>query len=176
MRKLTITLFFLSILTAAYSQHCPFDGSAAVVIRVLNSKGRMVNNPSYSFVLVETDTAKADSCTYAQGPLHIPFGTIQQSLIKKYNGGWESRAAVYVKETSFSKPGYQVVVLNQAQTSCMLKRDNGFDYFVRKFEVQVRSGGKIKSVVPVLPDKIYELCTSAGKWSRIIPVDITLPD
>lgn len=175
MRKITMTLLFLSILTGSYAQHCPFDGSAAVVIRDL-SKQYPGSDQRLAFILVETDTAKADSCTYAAGALHLPFGTIDEELIKKYNGGWESRAALYVKETAFNEKGYWVVVLNQAQTYCMLKRGNDFDFKTRHFEIQVKRGGQLIKTIPVLPESIYQLCTSAGKWSRIVPVEIALPD
>lgn len=135
-----------------------------------------MDNTPYSIALAETDTAKADSCTYAAGPIHLSFRSIGEELIKKYNGGWETRAATYVKETTFDQKGYRVIVLNQAETYCMLKRGNDFDFHFRTYEIQVTKAGQKIKTIPVDKESIYNLCSSAGKWSRIIPIEIVLED
>ncbi|MFN8288813.1 MAG: hypothetical protein U0U70_01025 [Chitinophagaceae bacterium] len=175
--KKTIPLFcLLLILATANAQHCPFDGSSAVLIRLLDTKGLPVTDTLYACFLAETDTAISDSCTYAEGPIHLPFRDIGEELIKKYNGGWETRAATYVKETTFNQKGYRVIVLNQAETYCMLKRGNDFDFHFRTYEIQVMKAGQKIKTIPVEKESIYNLCSSAGKWSRIIPVEIVLED
>ncbi|HRG92633.1 MAG TPA: hypothetical protein PLZ10_06775, partial [Chitinophagaceae bacterium] len=46
------------------AQHCPFDGSSAVLIHIMDSTGKGMDHAPYHFILEETDTVKADSCTY----------------------------------------------------------------------------------------------------------------
>jgi hypothetical protein len=169
---LSLTIAFTPALMA---QHCPFDGSAAVLIHIGDSTGKAMDHSSYTFILAETDTLKADSCTYANGALLIPFGSIDKTLVKKYPNTWEYRAGIYVKETAFNQPGYLIVVLNQAQASCMIDRNNSFHYIKRKFEIRVLQKGIVINRIPVTQDKIYSLCTSSGPWTRIESIDIVLP-
>jgi hypothetical protein len=158
------------------AQHCPFDGSSAVLIHIMDSTGKGMDHTPYHFILAETDTVKADSCTYANGPLLIPFGSIDSALVKKYPNSWEYRAGIYVQKTTFNQPGYFIVVLNQAQASCMIDRNNNFHYIKRKFEIRVQQKGIVINRIPVTEEKIYSLCTSSGPWTRFQSIDIVLPD
>lgn len=158
------------------AQHCPFDGSSAVIIRLPDIQGSLDKDSSLAIFLVETDTLLADSCTYAEGALKIKFRSINDALVKKYPNTWEYRAGKYVLEAPFNQSGLLTVVLNQAQASCMLKRNNEFNYVKRKFELHVVKDGRIIQQLPVPPEKIFSLCTSAGPWTRIQPVEIVLPD
>ena len=172
-------MFFLTALVLSpviKAQHCPFDGSAAVFIRVLNSKGEPLARSTTRFFLMETDTLKADSCTYANGALKIPFGSIDSALVKKYPNTWEYRARIYLKETPLLEAGYQVVVLNQAQASCMINRNNQFHYIKRKFEIRWEGADHKTAVITVPADKIYSLCTSAGAWTRITAIEMVMQD
>ncbi len=177
MRKcILIISLAIAITPALMAQHCPFDGSAAVLIHIADSSGKAVDHSPYTFLLAETDTLKADSCTYAKGALLIPFGSIDSALVKKYPNTWEYRAGIYVKETAFNQPGFFVVVLNQAQASCMIDRNNSFHYIKRKFEIRIEQKGIVINRIPVTQDKIYSLCTSSGPWTRFQSIDIVLPD
>jgi hypothetical protein len=49
------------------AQHCPFDGTSIVLIKVLDMENKT------DFMLKEVNNPKADSCTYAEGLLDISF-------------------------------------------------------------------------------------------------------
>lgn len=170
---LLIALICLKPLSA---QHCPFDGSSIVVIKLTDSLGHPITTLKEQVILSETTNPLADSCTYATGQLNILFGRPYEKLVKKYAGTWEERAARYLSACSFNQPGYFVVVLNQAQHSCMVERNNQFNYIKRQFEIRQKSteGNILISIVPA--ERIYSLCTSAGSWTRIQPINITFSE
>lgn len=177
MKKWILILFLATSITPSImAQHCPFDGSSAVIIRLPNIKGSLDTDSSLTIFLVETDTLLADSCTYAKGALKIKFRSINEALVKKYPNTWEYRAEKYVAEAPFNQSGLLTVVLNQAQASCMLKRNNEFNYVKRKFELRVVKDGRLIHQLPVPPEKIFSLCSSSGPWTRIQPIEIVLPD
>lgn len=174
--RLGIFLTLWSLHEPVAAQHCPFDGAAAVIIRLPLTQENLSADTSVRFFLVETDTLLADSCTYAKGALHIRFRSIDDALVKKYPNSWEYRAELYTKEAPFNQPGLLAVVLNQAEASCMLNRNNQFTYIKRKFGLQVFKDQQLIRQIPVPMEKIYSLCTSAGSWSRIQPIEISLAD
>jgi len=161
---------------AIIAQHCPFDGSAMIVIKVTDKNGKPVTDLKSSIILSEIDNPRADSCTYAEGRLSVPFKEPKQSLIEKYNNTWKSWATRYSSDCSFMEPGHYAVVLNQAQAHCMLKNETWFTYVERNFEIRLQKAGSIKTLANVSRENIYSLCTSAGKWSRIAAIEIKLDD
>lgn len=172
--KKIIPLFLLVLLfsTRLVAQHCPFDGSWIVVIKLTDANGNIITRTDSTLFLTETPNPLADSCTYAEGQLNRPFDRPEKNLVKKYEGSWEYRAALYLEECTFKEPGYFVVVLNQAQRRCMVERNNEFTYLDRHFEIRqkTKSGTKLLATVPM--DKIYPLCTANGKWSRIKAIEL----
>ena len=172
--KKIITVFIAALLFATQlsAQHCPFDGGHIVVIKLTDANGNVITTADSTLFLTETPNLLADSCTYAEGQLNRPFDRPEKNLVKKYQGSWEYRAALYLEDCVFKEPGYFVVVLNQAQRRCMVERNNEFTYLDRHFEIrqQTKSGTKLLATVPM--DKIYPLCTANGKWSRIKAIEI----
>lgn len=172
-------LFFMAwcfCLNVISAQHCPFDGSAMIVIKIIDKNGNPVTDLKSAVLLYEIDNPLADSCTYAEGRLSVPFRETKQSLIEKYNNSWKSWATRYSRDCSFMEPGHYAVVLNQAQAHCMLKNETWFSYFKRNFEIRQQKADKMKTLVRVSKENIYSLCTSAGKWSRITALEIRLDD
>lgn len=165
--------FFGNVISA---QHCPFDGSAMIVIKVTDKNGKPVTDLKSSILLYEMDNPRADSCTYAAGRLSVPFKEPKQSLIEKYNNTWKSWATRYSSDCSFMEPGHYAVVLNQAQAHCMLKNETWFTYVERNFEIRLQKADSVKTLANVSRENIYSLCTSAGKWSRIAALEIKLAD
>ncbi len=164
--------------TPIRAQHCPFDGSSAVIIHLPATQGAIAGDSSLSYFLAETDTLHSDSCTYAVGPLKILFRSIDTALVKKYSNSWKYRAEQFIKVTGFNSPDFLTVVLNQAETSCMIQRekDGEFNYTKRKFEIRVFKGGQMIRQITVPQEKIYSLCTSSGSWTRIQPIEISTGD
>lgn len=173
-------LLFLLVLcffgNAISAQHCPFDGSAMIVIKVTDKNGKPVTDLKSALLLCEIDNPRADSCTYAAGRLSVPFREPQQSLIEKYNNSWKSWATRYSSDCSFMERGHYAVVLNQAQAHCMLKNETWFTYVERSFEIRLQKADSMKTLVSVSRENIYSLCTNAGKWSRIAALEIRLDD
>lgn len=174
------SFFFFMVLcfcrNALSAQHCPFDGSAMIVIKVIDKNGHPITDLKSAILLYEIDNPRADSCTYAQGRLSVPFREPKQSLIEKYNNTWKSWATRYSGDCSFMEPGHYAVVLNQAQAHCMLKNETWFTYVERNFEIRLQKADSLKVLASVSRENIYSLCTSAGKWSRIAPLEIKLDD
>lgn len=173
----TSFIIFSCILFFAVSgvaQHCPFDGASMVVIKLKDKKGTIVTTLKDSIFLVEVNNPLADSCSYEPGLLKLPFGSVTENLINKYDGEWKKRSATYVKECSFIKPGHYVVVLSMAGSSCMLHNGSDYKYLERKFEIRVKKGNTIKTLLPVPSTSIYKLCTGAGSWMRIKAIELTL--
>ena len=168
-----IICFFGNAISA---QHCPFDGSAMIVIKVSDKNGKPITDLKSGIVLYEIDNSRADSCTYAQGRLSVLFREPKESLIEKYNNTWKSWATRYSGDCSFMEPGHYAVVLNQAQAHCMLKNETWFTYVERSFEIRLQKADSMKPLVSVSRENIYSLCTSAGKWSRIAALEIRLGD
>lgn len=169
-------LLFLICIKQSAAQHCPFDGSSIVVIKLTDSSGNPITKPGSAIFLTEKPNTLADSCTYATGQLNLAFGNPENNLIKKYEGTWEERASLYLTECSFNQPGYYVVVLNQAQRSCMVERNNQFSYIKRQFEIRQKKADGNVMLTDVPADHIYSLCTSSGSWTRIKPIDIILTE
>ena len=172
--KKIITVFIAALLFATQlsAQHCPFDGGHIVVIKLTDAHGNVITLPDSTLFLTEIPNPLTDSCTYAEGQLNRPFDRPEKNLVKKYQGSWEYRAALYLEDCVFKEPGYFVVVLNQAQRRCIVERNNEFTYLDRHFEIrqQTKNGTKLLATVPM--DKIYPLCTANGKWSRIKAIEI----
>lgn len=176
MKKLLTVLLIGFFSFQSFAQHCPFDGSNAIIILVKDKTGKILANPSVSISLSEIDNPIADSCAYAKGLLDIHFGTIEESLIKKYAGSWEMWAVDRIKECSFNSPGYFTVVLGQAEISCMIDNANEWQYIQRHYEIRIKDGDVVKQVVPTTDKDFYKLCTTAGSWTRIKPIEITITD
>jgi len=172
--KKILPLFLTALLSfnQLTAQHCPFDGGWIVVIKLTDANGTIITPADSSLFLTETPNPLADSCTYAVGQLNQPFGRPEKNLVKKYEGSWEYRAALYLEECTFKEPGHLVVVLNQAQRRCMVERNNEFTYLDRHFEIRQKTNNGTKLLATVSPDKIYPLCTANGKWSRIKAIEL----
>jgi len=167
----TLSFLLIAFLFACKvnAQHCPFDGSSMIVIKLMDKKGKVISSLKEPVILAEINNPKADSCSYAKGLLSIPFENLNKALINKYD--WASWAKKYSANCSFMKPGHFAVVLGQAQETCML--ENGNDYQKRTFEIRVKRGDKT-TIVNLPEEKVYHLCTDAGPWTRIKPIEIVL--
>ena len=83
-----------------------------------------------------------------------------QSIINQTYKDWELYNA-----------GFYALTLNQAEESCMIKNNNDFTYRKREFAITYQKDGS-KQTIKVPEDRIYSLCTDAGKWTRIVPIEI----
>lgn len=175
MKRLFSFLFFVFLTSSSFAQHCPFDGGTAIVVRLTNATGETIKDSSFSIFLSEVDNPKADSCSYAEGLLQRSFGSVENALVKKYTGAWTIWAEERIVECSFYNiPGHYAYVLSQAEESCMIKKNNDYNYIKRKYEVHIKKGGKVIQTAPLFAKDKYKLCTGAGSWNRIEPLVIVL--
>lgn len=172
-------LFAFILLNAVFAsaQHCPFDGRHLIVVELTNANGQLVTAaPAGKLQLGEINQPVTAACTYAEGILNKPFESPLE-IFKSFNYYKPSMLTDdFCKGCTFLKPGYYAVNLNQAEETCMIKKaTNDFDYRKREYEVRY-SGSNFSRNVIVPKDRIYELCTARGKWSRIIPVKLQITE
>lgn len=175
--KTVVAAWFLCFFSFhSLAQHCPFDGSSAIVILLKDKTGKPITSPAVSVVLSEIDNPSADSCKYSKGLQQILFGTIETSLIKKYPNSWEMWARDMIKECNFNGHGYLTAVLGQAEESCIIDQGDDWKYIPRQYQIIIKKGDVVKKIIPTTDKNFYQLCTGAGSWGRIKPLEIILPD
>jgi len=177
MKKLSL-IFSLALFGFAFSvgnvkaQHCPFDGSRMIVVKLTNSKNNPVTDAFDKLTLQEIDNEQADSCTYSEGLVSKTFSRAMNEFLDLY--GIKNSVEIlqkYCADCSFLTDGFYAVKLNQAENSCMIKKDGDFIYKQRTFEV-IYENGETKKSVKVTDNDIYSLCSGNGKWSRIAPIEL----
>lgn len=164
-------LFAFSIQTLA--QHCPFDGGSLVVVHLTDEQGKIISPDSVNLTLVEVDNPQADSCTYAEGLLKKPFLPNKENLQTRFKDFWDYWIEPHTKDWILLNAGYYSTSLNMSETSCMIRKDRDFSYKKRKFEIHYQDNG-VNKTIKVDEKSIYPLCTNAGKWTRIIPIEIEI--
>ncbi len=158
---IVLMLFFSKKIQA---QHCPFDGTSIVLIKVSNETSKT------DFVLKEVNNPKADSCTYAEGLLKKSFQPIDSFYAEnQWINTYEKR---YEMQKIKSKGGFYVK-LNQATADCMLKNGNNYTYIKRHFIITFKNKKTNKIERIDVPDsKIYRMCTASGSWDRFEAIEI----
>ena len=174
MKKCFFLLCLLVLSQNIAAQHCPFDVTRMIVVHLTDAKNNPVTDAVQSLVLREIDNPNADSCTNAEGLLEKPFLLANDAFSNIYKGqNSYNLIQQYCGDCNFLTDGFYAVKLGQAQTNCMIKKDGDFTYKKRKFEISFERND-VKQTVKVSEDKIYSLCTSFGKWSRIVPIEIKI--
>lgn len=153
------------------AQHCPFDGGNMIVVYVTDKTGKPVSDASQNLKLVEINNPVADSCSYAKGILQKKFLPTKEYLQGHYKNYWTRWIEPNYKDWQFYNAGFYALTLNQAEESCMIKNEGDFKYRKREFEIKYQQNERIQTI-KVPKDRIYSLCTDAGEWTRIIPINI----
>lgn len=170
--KLAIfTLIFAFSASVTFAQHCPFDGGHMIAVHLMDTDGKPVTNISKNLILVEINNPVADSCSYAEGILEKDFTPTRQELETRYESYWKRWIEPDYLDWNLLNDGYYVVILNQAEESCMIKKGNDFKYRTREFEIKLEGIG-LPQIIKVKEENIYGLCTSGGSWTRIKPIEI----
>jgi hypothetical protein len=156
-----ITILFSLNVTA---QHCPWDGGSLIAVKLVNKKGQSINFTSDVATLMEIENPDTSLCTYAEGLLKKPLLNTTEFFTTGnrfgYNYGEPLRKRL--KDMGVIDKSNLLVCLNQAETSCMIKKDGDFTYKTRKFVIVYRKG-KQMTRVPVPPEAIRSLCTNNTK-------------
>lgn len=169
-----IRMFFLglsmSLLLPAIAQHCPFDGTYAVVVHLSKKLP-----PGYSLKLERIPGPETDSCKYGKQFTVVEFLPAADSFLSSYTQyGKEKFKSLLKKDHNFVK-GNQVVLMGSGERTCMIDvpGSNDYRYIRRQFKVVLRKGADTVKETVLPDDQIWSLCGSAGSWKRIHPVELS---
>jgi hypothetical protein len=171
-----ISIFFVAMMVSkGNAQHCPLDGMQLIAIQLTDKNGNAVQLTKDSCYLTEIENNNPAECTYANEKIKKPLmnntsfeawctaaysPTYSQAIIKRLEG------IKVLNNTTY------IITLNQAERTCMIKKDNDFAYTKRKFAITFFDGTKeINSPVP--PEAIQSLCT-ASDLAAFKPIEIKL--
>ncbi len=180
--KYVFILFALVVFKIGIAQHCPYDGSHIIALKLVDKNGKPLKTTKTIFYLQEMDNKLVDSCTSAAGVIKKQFLTTS-NYIKDCNERWDingynkelidrlTKANVFTNSNMF-------VYLNQGEHTCTLTEKSetvytNYIYTKRKFVINYTVNKKVVSVkVPAAA--IYSLCTSSEDLQNFKPVVIKL--
>jgi len=164
------------------AQHCPYDGSNLVAIKVVNKKGQMLGNSNTVFYLQEVDNPMADSCPYAKGLIRKPFlnsAAFIADCNEKFNrSGYNTELNSRLKNSGVFTNANMMLNINQAENTCMLigKSETVYTNYIyrqRKFVVVYTINGK-EFREPFPTEFIYSLCTNNKDLKHFKTITISL--
>lgn len=156
---------------SAPAQHCPYDGSEMILVRLVDENNDPIVRAAGDLTLAEIENANADACSFSSGLIKRAFAHPLDTFVTRYKG----EPLVYQQrcegcEYIAPDQGFYSVIIGQGESYCMISDGNGgYASTLRRFEVRYRDG---KSSVRVERSNIHSLCTDAGKWSRIKPIEM----
>jgi hypothetical protein len=180
--KAIVIAFILLTGNNIVAQHCPFDGTHLVAIKVIDEKGNMVTNNETVFYLLEVDNIMADSCTSYPGIIKKQLLN-NNAFINKIDTVFKTNSYSEGLKTRLTKEGIfananRMVTINQAENTCTLigKSETVYTNYIyqqRKFVIVYWQNNKeIRQPVPV--DFIYHLCEGSKDIEKFKPVVIKL--
>lgn len=180
--KAILAAFILLTGKSIIAQHCPFDGTHLVAIKVIDDKGNMVTNNETVFYLLEVDNTMADSCTSFPGIVKKQLLN-SNAFINKIDTVFKTNSYSKKLKTRLTKEGVFananiMATLNQAENTCTLigKSETVYTNYIyrqRKFViVYMQNNKEIRQPVP--PDFIYSLCEASKDIEKFKPVVIKL--
>ena len=180
--KAIILAFILLTGNSIMAQHCPFDGTHLVAIKVIDSNGKMITNSTTAFYLLEVDNTMADSCTSFPGIVKKQLLN-NNAFINKIDTVFKTNSYSKKLKTRLTKEGVfananRMVTINQSENTCMLigKSETVYTNYIyqqRKFViVYLQNNKEIRQPVP--SDFIYSLCEASKDIEKFKPVVIKL--
>jgi hypothetical protein len=180
--KCILTVFALCLLIPSFAQHCPFDGSYLIAIKVVNKQGKMVKKTTTNFYLQEVDNKLADSCTSYPGIIAKQALTTKsyiKNCIERWNiNGYGKDLIDRLTNTNVFTTSNLFVSLNQSEHTCTLigKSETvytNYIYLKRKFVITYTLNKKSVSV-KVPKTAIYSLCKGSNDLENFKPIVIKL--
>jgi len=157
-----------------HAQHCPFDGSYAIAIRIKQT-GKGGRLPD--FFLAEKEVSRKDTCRFNDRVDSTRFLSEKEVKAEMAEDPRSTRSRYLPerlkKDFNFLK-GNRVVFLSMSQKDCMVERGNEYDLLPRHLVVRYSYDGRETEIVAP-PESIYSLCGAGGSWKRIKPMEIQLP-
>lgn len=182
MKSIICFLFFSFSGKNLAAQHCPYDGTHLIAIKVVVNKGKLPADVNTVFYLQEVDNTLADSCTSYAGLIKKPFINNEifiTEIDKRFNRNDYNTELIYrLKNAGVFTKANRMLTINQSEKTCKLigKSETvytNYIYLQRKFViVYIFNGREIRQSVP--NHLIYSLCTSAKEIEKFKPVIIKL--
>jgi hypothetical protein len=155
------------------AQHCPFDGSYAIAIRIKQT-GKGGRLPD--LYLLEKEVTRKDTCRFTDHVDSTRFLSEKEVRAEMAEDPRSTRSRYLPerlkKDFNFLK-GNRVVFLGMSAKDCMVEKGNEYDYLPRQFVVQYSYNGR-EAAVEVPSGSIFSLCGVSGSWKRIKPIEIVL--
>jgi hypothetical protein len=160
LKKISVLIIIIASFFSikSYAQHCPFDGTSIIVLKIKGDK-RAISN----VILREVKNPQVDSCRFANKLLNVIFQPIDSFYAQnRWVKNRENRPKM------LSEKGDLYVTLNMAQVDCMIPKGNEYTHRKRHFVVSYKEEKTGKTVeIVVLDERVFSLCTSYGEWERI---------
>lgn len=166
----SVIFFMLFLLTgkSMLAQHCPYDGTHLVAIKIVDKKGKMLTTINTVFYLLEVDNPMADSCNSAAGLIKKQFlnsEAFTAELNEKFNrNGYNTELNKRLTNAGVYANANMILSINQAENTCILigKSETVYTNYIyqqRKFVIAYTINGKeIRQLFPA--GFIYSLCTN----------------
>ncbi len=168
MKSIFLLPFVLLFNICMQAQHCPYDGTSLIAIKVVDKNHKLLTDINNFFYLQEVDNPIADSCEHTKGLIRKQFLNSNDFVAEcnerfnrnGYNTALNDRlnnAGVFVKAN-------MMLTLNQVENTCTLigKSETVYTNYIyrqRKFEVVYTINGK-EMRQPLPTNFIYSLCTN----------------
>ncbi len=182
MKSVILFAFAFLSYTGIQAQHCPFDGTHLIAIKVVDKNNKLLKNTNTTFYLQEVDNPMADSCSSAPGLVREQFLSKDSfnNDINKYFGrnGYNTELNKRLAKAGVFKNANMMLTINQAQNTCTLigKSETVYTNYIyqqRKFEVVYTINGK-ENHIPLPEDFIYSLCTGRDEVNSFKTIAIKL--
>ncbi len=177
-----ILLFTVLLCTNLYAQHCPYDGTHLVAIKIVDKHGKMLTDVNTVFYLLEVDNPLADSCTSGAGLVKKQFLNSDDFIAemdKKFNrNGYNTKLNNRLKVAGIFTNANMMLTLNQAENTCTLigKSETVYTNYIyrqRKFVIAYTVNGT--EIRHPLPDGyISALCTNNKDLKNFKTITIRL--
>ncbi len=177
-----IFLFTVMLCANLHAQHCPYDGTHLVAIKVVDKKGNMLTDVNTFFYLMEVDNLMADSCTSAAGLVKKQFlnsDAFYAEMDRKFNrNGYNKGLNNRLKDAGVFANANMMLTLNQAENTCTLigKSETVYTNYIyrqRKFVIAYTLNGKeTRHLLPA--GFISVLCTNNKDLKNFKTVTIRL--
>ena len=182
MKAIVFGIYFLAISKTMLAQHCPFDGTHLIAIKVVDKQGKMIADLNTSFYLIEVDNPMADSCTSAAGLVKKQFlskDTFMFGCTERFNrNGYDTELLKRLKNAGVFTKANRMLTINQAENTCTLigKSETVYtNYIYRQRKFVIAYTINRKEIHMPLPDElIYAVCTNAKEIEKFKPVIIKL--
>ena len=168
MKSIFLLSFVLLFNICLQAQHCPYDGTHLVAIKVVDENHKLLTDINTAFYLQEVDNPMADSCEHAKGLIRKQFlngNDFVAECNEKFNrNGYNTALNDRQKNAGVFVKANMMLTLNQTENTCILigKSETvyiNYIYRQRKFEVVYTINGK-EMRQPLPADFIYSLCTA----------------